>query len=489
MSHTGEAGVRTSGVTGPRADNPFCVDMNLQVPAPAVGYRPPAPIPRSKRPGAIPLLFALWRNPLAICGDRHFVEPIVSEKTVIGQINVVSSPEGVHHVLVAHAENYPKDRRQLRILQPGLRTGLLTSSGDTWKVARHALAPLFTPSAVEAQTNVMLQCSQRMVQRLSQYDNGQILDMSAELARVTFEIISSMLFSDETQTDSVEFSAALTRYFNSAGRIDPLVALGAPNWVPRLGVSPARKAIRFFESLAEKIIRRRRTDMEKGLRPARDLVTLLLEAKDPRTGDGLSEADVAGSIITFIGAGHETTANTLAWTLFLLAKHPRVRSAVEAEIDSCRSEDVSRWPEQLILTRAVVNEAMRLYPPAPIMSRIASVADEILGVKIPRGSTVIIAPYIIHRHRTLWEQPDYFRPERFLPSATEKIAPYAFLPFGAGPRVCIGQRLSQVEAVIVLATLLRHFRFSLPSDTKTFPVHRVTLRPVPNLAMKVAVRR
>ena len=176
-----------------------------------MSYRPPAPIPLSKRPGAISLLFNLWRNPLSICGDRHFVEPIVSEKTIIGQISIVSAPEGVHHVLVANADNYPKDRRQLRILQPGLRTGLLTSSGDTWKVARHALAPLFTPSAVEAQANVMLQCSQRMVQRLSQYDDGQLLDMSAELARVTFEIISSMLFSEETQTDSVEFSAALTR--------------------------------------------------------------------------------------------------------------------------------------------------------------------------------------------------------------------------------------------------------------------------------------
>jgi cytochrome P450 len=166
-----------------------------------------------------------------------------------------------------------------------------------------------------------------------------------------------------------------------------------------------------------------------------------------------------------------------------------VLSAVEAEIDSGRPEDVARWPEQLVLTRAVVNEAMRLYPPAPIMSRIASVADEILGVKIPKGSTVIIAPYIIHRHRRLWEQPDYFRPERFLPGARDKILPYAFLPFGAGPRVCIGQRLSEVEAVIVLATLLRSFRFSLPDDAKTFPVHRVTLRPVPNLMIQVSVRR
>lgn len=452
------------------------------------GYRPPAPVPLAKQPGTLSLLLNLWRNPLSICGMRHFVEPIISEPTPIGHLSIVNAPKGVQHVLVTKAENYPKDARQLRILQPGLRTGLLTSSGNPWKVARHALAPLFTPTAVKAQAEVMRQCGDRMAQRLQElYASGPI-DMSAELGRGTFDIISTLLFSDETQTNSPEFSAALARYFGSAGRIDPLDAVGAPNWIPRLGLWRARKAIRFFESLTQKVVSRRRAAIDAGIAPPEDLLTRLLEATHPETGDSLSEAEIAGSIITFIGAGHETTANALAWSLFLLAKHPSVLSAVEAELEACKTEDAARWPKELPLMCAVIDEAMRLYPPAPIMARTALADDKIMGVAIPKGSTIIIAPYIIHRHRSLWDEPDYFRPERFMHQAKEHISPYSYLPFGAGPRVCIGNRFSQIETVILLATLLRSFRFTVPEWADVFPVHHVTLRPSPSLIMEVTPR-
>lgn len=454
----------------------------------AIHYRPPAPIPLSKQPNIIALLFGLWRNPLSICGQRHFEEPIVSSKTPIGHISVISAPEAIHHVLVARADNYPKDQRQLRILKPGLRTGLLTSSGERWSIARRTLAPLFSPRAVEAQSNAMLACSQRLVKRLSRHADGTPINVSAELARVTFDILSTVLFSNGTRTDSTEFSNALTRYFGSAGRIDPLDAIGAPYWLPRFGLWRARPAIKFFENLVTDIVSYRRNAIDAGLSPPCDLLTLLLEAKDPLTEKRLSESDIAGSIITFIGAGHETTANTLAWTLFLLAKHPDVLARVEAEIDACNSGEVAKWPDQLLLTKAVINEAMRLYPPAPIMSRTALLPDNILGVTIPKGSTVIIAPYIVHRHRRLWHAPDYFRPERFLPGAKDEIPHYAFLPFGAGPRICIGHGFSQVETIIVLATLLRSLRFSMPMNASVFPVHHVTLRPAPKLEMNITAR-
>jgi cytochrome P450 len=228
--------------------------------------------------------------------------------------------------------------------------------------------------------------------------------------------------------------------------------------------------------------------IEAGTAPS-DLLTLLIEARDPQTGKVLPESDVAGSIITFIGAGHETTANTLAWSLFLLAKHPDARAAVEAEIDAEAHHNVAEWPQRLPLTTAVIEEAMRLYPPAPIMSRMALNSDEIFGKLVPKGSTVIIAPYIVHRHKLLWDEPDYFRPERFLPGKRETIPSYAFMPFGAGPRVCIGQAFSQLEAVIILATLLRSLRFSMPANETVFPVHHVTLRPTPTLKMNISVRR
>lgn len=453
----------------------------------AYAYRPPAPVPLTDKPHTLSLLLNLWRNPLTICGRRHFNEPVLASKTPIGHISVVNAPEGIHHVLVAHAENYPKDPRQLRILQPGLRTGLLTSSGETWKVARRTLAPIFAPRAVELQANAMLACSQMASKRLARRAEKGLVDISAELARLTFDILSTVLFSNGTLTNSVEFSAALTCYFDSAGRIDPLDAIGAPTWIPRLGLWRARPAIKFFESLVAEIVDHRRTKIDAGEAPE-DLLTLLLRARDPETGKALSDSDIAGSIITFIGAGHETTANALAWSLFLLAKHPDTLAAVEAEIDAGQNEPLARWPESLPLTKAVIDEAMRLYPPAPIMSRIALRADEILGRTIPKGSTVIIAPYIIHRHKLLWKDPEYFRPERFLPGAREKIPPYAFIPFGAGPRICIGHSFSQLEAVIILATLLRSLRFKMWKDDSVFPVHHVTLRPRPTLRMSISRR-
>lgn len=454
----------------------------------AATYRPPAPIPLVDRPHTLSLLLSLWRNPLTICGKRHFTEPLLASKTPIGHISVVSAPEGIHHVLIAHPENYPKDARQLRILQPGLRTGLLTASGETWKIARRTLAPLFSPRVVEAQANAMRACSQKAAKRLSHRAGDGPVDVSAELARLTFDIISTVLFSNGTQTNSVEFSAALTRYFESQGRIDPLDAIGAPDWIPRLGLWRAQPAINYFERLVSDIVAHRRSIIDAGEAPD-DLLTLLLQARDPQTSKGLSDSDIAGSIITFIGAGHETTANALGWALFLLAKHPEILAAVEAEIDACNSQHIGQWPGELPLTKAVINEAMRLYPPAPIMSRVALRADEILGQKIPKGSTIIIAPYIVHRHKLLWQDPDYFQPSRFMPGEFEKIPAYAFLPFGAGPRICIGQAFSQLEAVIILATLLRSIRFAMPKNESVFPVHHVTLRPTPRLRMNIIKRK
>jgi len=465
--------------------------MTVMSPAdfPGAKYRPPAPFPLEKKPGVPRLLYRLWRNPLTICGERHFDQPIVAGETGIGHITVVSEPSAIRRVLVDRAENYPKDARQMRILKPGLRTGLLTADGEKWRIARRTLAPLFSPRGVELHAQTMLRCSQDLTARLSRRAEGRVVDVNAEMARVTFAILSKSMFSDSTQTDVLEFSAALNRYFNSAGRVDPLDAIGAPAWIPRLGLLWARPAIRFFERLVEKIVAERRRRMAAGDAIAADILTLLLRAQDPESGEKLSDSDVAGSIITFIGAGHETTANTLAWTLFLLAKHPSALAAVQAEIDRADSRELTTWPDKLVVTRAVVEEAMRLYPPAPVISRTAIAADVLGGVKVPKGSTIIVSPYIVHRHKTLWSEPDYFRPERFMPGFRERIPEFAYLPFGAGPRICIGQRFSQLEAIVVLATLLRSLRFTMPKSRLAFPVHRVTLRPVPAINMSVFARR
>ncbi len=459
----------------------------LPAQAPARPYRPPAPLPRTKPLSTLGFMAALRENPVATWGIWNFEKPITNGRTALGPMTGVSSPEGIRHVMVDNVSNYVKDRLQLRVLKPGLGTGLLTAEGESWKAARRTLAPLFAPRTVESFVGAMQAKSQAMVTRLLAFPTGTRINISDEMTRVTFEILTDTLFSDAVDGTSQEFGQAFTRYFENQGKISPLDMLNAPDWIPRFNRFRAQPAINFFEEKVKQIIARRRGLIATpGAVVPRDILTLLLEAADPETGIGLSEAEVGANIVTFIGAGHETTANALTWTLFLLAKHPAAQTAVAREARDAENIAPVDWLDNLPMTRAVIEEAMRLYPPAPTLSRMALADDEVLGVRIAAGSTVIISPYVVHRHRTLWSEPDYFRPERFLPPARDQIDRYAFIPFGAGPRVCIGQRFAMHEAVIVLATLMRHLGFVMPKGESVTPLQRITLRPSPKLEMLLA---
>lgn len=447
-------------------------------------YRPPAPLPRTRPLSTLGFMAALRANPVTTWGIWNFEKPITSGKSVLGPMTGVSSPAGIRHVMVDHVANYVKDRLQLRVLKPGLGTGLLTAEGEAWKAARRTLAPLFAPRTVETFVGAMQAKSQAMVARLLERAEGSRVNISDEMTRVTFEILTHTLFSDAIDGTPEEFGRAFTLYFENQGKLSPLDMLNAPDWIPRFNRMRAQPSITFFEERVKAIIaKRRKLIATPGAPVPRDILTLLLEAADPETGVGLSEAEVGANIVTFIGAGHETTANALAWTLFLLAKHPHAQAEVAREAAQAESLAPVDWLDNLPMTRAVIEEAMRLYPPAPTLSRMALADDEIEGVKIAAGSTVIISPYVVHRHRTLWSEPDYFRPERFLPLARDQIDRYAFIPFGAGPRVCIGQRFAMHEAVIVLATLARHVSFTMPKGESVMPLQRITLRPAPRLEM------
>ncbi len=445
-------------------------------------YRPPAPIPHTERLGAIGLLRQLRANPAAAWGVWHFEEPHVAARTVLGDTVVLSDPAAVRQVLVDNAANYPKDDLQRRILKPGLGEGLLTAEGDTWRRVRRTLAPLFTPRMVDGFADTMLARAEKASSRIAAIPAGSEVDVSAEMTRVTFDILSGTLFSDGIVSDADRFAEAVTRYFETAGRLDPLDALGMPDWIPRLSWFTRRQAVSFFEEEVARIIARRKEEIVAGTAP-HDLLTLLINAADPETGIGLTDEEVGANIVTFVTAGHETTANALGWTLFLLAKHPEARARAEAEAATAGTYPLAEWPDKLPFVRAVIEEAMRLYPPAATLTRRAEGADRIGDLAIPRGALVVISPYVIHRHRKLWTDPDLFRPERFLPGERESIDRFQFIPFGAGPRICIGLRFAMLEAVIVLTTLLRTVRLDWPARQAVRPVQRVTLRPEPGLRM------
>lgn len=455
--------------------------------------RPPAPDPEEREFGRLELLLRLRRNPLTIWRKRHFREPIVAGEGLFGYGVVLSDPLAIRHVLVENAANYRKDDLQRAILAPGLGEGLLTVEGEAWKRARRTLAPLFTPRSVTALAARMLQPAEAAAQRMARRRSGRIVDIAQDMTRVTYDILAETMFSNAIAGGAEAFGRALTRYFQTQGRIDPLDIFGAPAWVPRIGRWMARPAISFFATQVGAIIAERQALLaaEPGRAAAPDLLDALLLARDPETGAGLTEAEVAANIVTFIGAGHETTANALSWSLYLLSLAPDVREAAEAEADAAGDDVVAAAlsGERLAMTRAVIEEAMRLYPPIPSLSRTA-LADDAVGGRcfIPKGALVVISPYLLHRHETLWSAPDQFRPERFLPGEREKIERYAYLPFGAGPRVCIGQQFAMVEAVIVLATLLRALRFDYAGAEPPAPLQQITLRPRDGMPMRVAPR-
>ena len=451
-------------------------------------YRPPAPIPRATPLSSLGMLLALRANPISTWAKWDFEVPIGAARTILGHLTVVSAPAGVKHVLVDNAANYAKDRLQLKVLRPGLGDGLLTAEGEVWKRTRRTLAPLFAPRAVDGFAAAMRGKAAAMCARLAARADGARVDVGAEMARVTFEVLTVTLFSDVIGTSQDRFASAFATYFESQGRLEPLDILNAPDWIPRFNRFATRTAVEFFNAQVKLMIASRRALIARGEPAPRDLLTLLLEAADPETGQGLSEAEVGANIVTFMGAGHETTANTLSWSIFLLSKHADVREAAEAEADGAEGIAPAECVERLPLIRAVIEEAMRLYPPAASLTRAAIDEDEVLGRKIPKGSLVVVSPYVIHRHKLLWDEPDFFRPGRFMPGAREGIERFAYIPFGAGPRICIGLRFAMIEAVLVLSALLRRFRFAMPPGEGVMPVQRVTLRPSPKLEMLMTRR-
>jgi len=293
-------------------------------------FRPPAPRPRTKPLSAVGMIYQLWRNPLEIWSNAHFEHPVLIGRTVLGLRAVVSDPAGVRRVLLDNATNYRKDALQLRVLRPGLGSGLLTVDGEGWRAQRRAVAPLFSPRQVADFAPAMHRVARALVERIGVGRDGRPVEASEEMGRTALEVLEQTLFSQGLARGASEFQRAVAAYFNTIGRLDPLDLLGAPKFLPRLGRLRGREALAFFASAVDDIISARKRLIDSGASAPSDLLTLLLRALDPETGRGMSLDDVRANIVTFISAGHETTANALTWTLFLLSQSPVWRERVEA---------------------------------------------------------------------------------------------------------------------------------------------------------------
>lgn len=429
---------------------------------------------------------SLIRNPLKALPPEIFSEPAVF--TRLGGVMRVhlADPALIHEALVKNAHLLGKGEDVRRALGPALGQGLLTADGDHWKWQRQSVAAAFRHEKLLELLPVMIDAARRTQQRWHASPAGDI-DIGHEMMRTTFDIIVETMMSGGHGIDIARVEQSITDYLKPTGWTFALAMLGAPEWLPHPGRRKARAAVDYLRSsLATVISERRQNPIERN-----DLVSMLLEAKDPETGRMMSDTEIIDNLLTFITAGHETTALGLAWTFHLLSQNSDVERKVIDEIEAVTAGEpvAADHIARLTYTRQVFSEAMRLYPPAPVVTRTA-LQDFRLGEHdIPAGTVLYVPIYAVHRHTTLWEEPDRFDPSRFEPEKVKARHRYAYMPFGAGPRVCIGNAFAMMEAVAIFAVLLQDVHLRNKSPANTEPLMRVTLRPENRLMMQVSSRK
>jgi cytochrome P450 len=451
------------------------------------GLRPPAPMPRTEPLGLAALFRTLWHNPIEAWSRKHFDEPVVLENFGFGRVYVVSEPGAIQHVLLDNAANYRKDPLQVRVLSTGLKGGLLTVEGQKWRAQRRTLAPMFAMKTVNSLAPPMMRAAETLVGRWRALETGSVVELNNETTLLTFDMLERTIFSDALGDDPEALRTAMTQYFDTIGRIDPFDVLGLPSFIPRLAHWRARRLLKYFNKAIDAMVARRRQQGSSSS-DTPDLLTLLIEARDPQTNEPMAQDELRANILTFIAAGQETTANLITWSLFLLSQSDEWQERVAAEAEREADTPTPKLAAQLVETTAVINEALRLYPPITAISRSAIGADEFAGQQIKRGSMVVISPYVLHRHRLLWERPDVFDPTRFLGPARESIGRFNYLPFGIGPHTCIGGYFSMQQAALAVASIAKNFRLTVAPGHKVWPLQRITLRPAGGLPMVVTRR-
>lgn len=435
---------------------------------------PPHPTPPAEPLPFFRFLRTLRTNALAMWPEAAYDQDSL-RRSLLGATNLlVSAPAVVRRVLVDNADNYRRTHASIRILRPITGDGLLLSTGDAWRLQRRTIAPALAPRMLPLLTRHIMMATEEVVAQLgTQVD--QPIDLLSVVQTLALDIAGRSMFSLQTRQHSAAMREMLTEYGLTCARPNLFdMLLPASITTPR--DLRRRRFHRRWMALIEAIMR------ERSRVPAndspRDLFDLLRAARDPETGAAFSDVELRDQVATMILAGHETTAVTLFWALLLLAESPATQDRVAAEAAplDLSPEQAAAALDQLGYTKAVISETLRLYPPAFLIVRQAIAADRVGDFRIPRGAVVMMAPWVLHRHRKLWPDPDVFDPARFLPDAPAPER-FSYLPFGAGPRVCVGAQFALAEANLVLASLARSFHIRRETTEPVLPVAVVTTQP------------
>jgi unspecific monooxygenase len=445
---------------------------------------PPAPPRAPDTMTAFGRMMAMRESAIGTWGQRAYEEDIVRGRFAGRSSFILNTPDSIRHVLVDNYENYVRTPAAIRVLRPMLGEGLLIAEGRTWKHQRRTLAPAFTPRAVMPLVPHMIAAIDATIAKLQAASDGPV-DLREAMQRMTLEIAGRTMFSFGMERHGAALRGFVMEYGARLARPHFLDLLLPLSWPSPQDFRRARFRKRWTAFVAMLIAERRAAGKNEGA-PPRDLFDLMVAARDPETGQSFTDEQLGDQVATMILAGHETTATALFWSLYLLALDPATQDQLAAEVQSVTVNGTLDI-ERLKFTRAVVDEALRLYPPAFLIARAAAAADTIAGFPVRKHDVVLVAPWLLHRHEKLWREPNAFIPSRFMPPAPAPDR-FAYLPFGVGARVCIGAHFALVEATLALAKMIGAFRVELLDREPVMPVGIVTTQPDRSPAFRIARR-
>jgi cytochrome P450 len=453
-------------------------------------FVPPFP-PRPKSPLSLLALFrTAKRNLLEIWEDKAFEYELFSARLMSRRVFVCNSPDTVRYAFVDHNEDFERKSPQMRnALQPLLGDGLFISDGAVWRERRRMIAPLIHASRVADFAPAMIETACETADRWGGAGGPVRIEALTEMASLTAEIICRTIFGRRLGHDHARaIVEGFSDYQRRAEQLDMMSLFGLPDWLPRLRGAGIGRSTRRIHAVLDRIIRSHAATAD---RSEMSMIQLLADARDRDSGATLTAEALRNEAAVLFMAGHETTANSLAWTWYLISQSPRVEARLHAELDAVLGgrqpvyEDLPRLP----YVRAIFEEALRLYPPVPVLSREARCDTKLRRKPVKAGSLVLAVPWLLHRHRKWWDRPDHFLPERFLAENADARPKYVYIPFSIGPRICAGAAFGLTEGVLCLATLAQRFTLRLDRPGPVMPVCRLTLRPEGGLPMIATPRR
>jgi cytochrome P450 len=442
----------------------------------------------TKRLSFFAALAAMKDNPLATIPVIAYEQPIWEAKSMFGNQLVVSDPAGIKRILLDNVAGYPKTALDVRILSTAFGDGLLSSDGEIWRAHRRVMSPSFDHRSIASYAPVITDAAAARLEAWDAKGENAEVDIAREMVALTLEVISRTMFSADSD-------ALRSRLDETIRKATIELSFGLQHIAPLIGpfllnrkLARVRANFEALDAVMQKLIRGRET--HAGAAP-KDLLDRLIAATDSETGFRMTDEEVRDEVIIIFLAGHDTSALAATYVWYLLSLHPEEEAKLHAELDAVLGGRVPTYDdlEKLSYTRMVIDEAMRLYPPAPALTgRVARERDEICGRPIRKGTEIVILPWVLHRHRTLWDDPDRFDPERFSRERSTTRPRFAYLPFGGGPRICIGAQLALTEVSLLVATIAQRYRLKLVPRQNIVLLHRVTLRPRDGIRMRLERR-